>query len=82
MNSEQKTAVKVDEVDEELAMTAFVVNQAGDAPVKVNEIVTADMHAELSIGYAITGYVATPVTINERALVRIYDKVYANPLFA
>jgi hypothetical protein len=81
MNPEQKT-VEVEEVDEELAMTAFVVNQAGDAPVKVNEIVTADMHAELSTGYAITGYVATPVTINERALVRIYDKVYADPLFA
>jgi hypothetical protein len=78
MNPEQKTV----EVDEELAMTAFVVNQQGDAPVKVNEIVTADMHAELSTEHAITGYVATPVTINERALVRIYDKVYADPLFA
>jgi hypothetical protein len=51
-----------------LETKAFVVTEAGDAPVEVSAIVPASMHEELLTAYAASGYTATPVTIKKRDL--------------
>ena len=55
----------------EAMTTVFVVKTAGDAPVQDSEIVTEDLHKELVVYFANSGYSAEPAKISVRNLDRL-----------